>query len=263
MFDKTGTLTSCKLRVVHVATWTRAVPDLSPRGGSPKVTAEARRLLRVVASAESASEHPIGRTLCEHARGLGISLSEPENFSASPGLGLSCHVDGEAVLVGNRAWLATHGISLRPSHESDLASHEAVGRTCVLVAAGGALAGMVALADTIKPDAAPMLRTLRHWRIETYLVSGDHGATVGHVAATLGVPSENVFAEVKPPDPATAPPTAPVCDTFLIWQVKPAEKAEKVAQLQMEGHVVAMVGDGINDAPALAQVPWVCVRVFR
>ena len=206
VFDKTGTLTSCKLRVVHVATWTRAAPDFTPRGGSPTVTAEARRLLRVVASAESASEHPIGRTLCEHARGLGVSIAEPEQFTTSPGLGLSCHVDGEAVLVGNRAWLATHGISLRPSHESDLASHEAVGRTCVLVASGGALAGMVALEDTVKPDAAPMLRTLRHWRIETYLVSGDHGATVGHVAATLGVPPENVFAEVKPTRPSSSSP---------------------------------------------------------
>ena len=153
VFDKTGTLTSCRLRVVHVTAWNvgefgRNSPRNSPRAADD----DTQQLLRVVASAESASEHPIGRALCEHASGLGIARTEPEGFAACPGLGLSCRVDGEPVLIGNRGWLSRHDVALTPSHEADLASHESIGHTCVLVATGGALAGMIALEDTVAID---------------------------------------------------------------------------------------------------------------
>jgi len=214
VFDKTGTLTSCQLEVCDVNVW-----------GS---TATAEELLSLVASAESLSEHPIGRAIYHHAKAAGLRLVQPASFQACAGQGLSCRVADASLVIGNREWLLRHGFTLNKAQEGSVAPLEARGHTVVLVAMEGELTGMVALSDKTKPEAAAAIAQLQMWGMDVWMVSGDNSRTASHVAEQLKI--KNVFAEAKPTD-----------------------KSEKIQELQRKGRVVAMVGDGINDAPALAQ----------
>ena len=184
-------------------------------------------LLRLVAAAERGSEHPLARAIVEGAEGRGVVLGEASEFEAVPGHGLRATVEGHSLLIGNARLLESDGISA-DGHGDRAASLAAEGKTAMLVAVDGRPAGVVAAADKLKPSAPAAIAALRELGLEAALISGDNRATAEAVAAELGI--DRVFAEVLP-----------------------ADKADYVKRLQAEGKRVAMVGDGVNDAPALAQ----------
>ena len=204
--DKTGTLT------LGTPALTDAVDD---------------ELLRLVASAEQGSEHPLAAAVVDAARDRGLALSEPTAFEAIAGHGLVATVDGRSVAVGNARLLDRLGIAADElGARADALAGE--GKTAMYVAVDGRAAGLIAAADQIRPSAAAAIAALKALGLEVALISGDNRRTAEAVARELGI--ARVFAEVLP-----------------------ADKASYVAALQREGKRVAMVGDGVNDAPALAQ----------
>jgi len=212
VLDKTGTITK------GAPSLTDVVPVGSP--------SEAE-LLRLVASAERASEHPLARAIVRGAEERGIRLPEPREFQSVTGKGIRAIVDGREVLAGNRRLLADAGIGTsRLEGEAQRLAEE--GKTPMLVALDGAPAGVVAVADTLKDDSAAAVRALKRLGIEVVMITGDNRRTAAAIARQVGI--ERVLAEVLPQD-----------------------KALEVRRLQDEGKLVGMVGDGINDAPALAQ----------
>lgn len=185
------------------------------------------QILRWVASAEKRSEHPLGEAVVETAFQKGIDPPDPENFETAPGLGISASVDGHRVLVGNQEWMqkqSIHTDDLEPRMEE--LSQE--GKTVMLVALDGKITGILAVADTLKENSPSVIKELRDAGIETVMLTGDNRQTGEAVGKQVGV--DHVIAEVLPED-----------------------KAEEVQRLQEQGKLVAMVGDGINDAPALAR----------
>jgi Cu+-exporting ATPase len=223
LFDKTGTLTKGALEVGVVATW------------APGMSHDA--LLRLASSAECHSEHPIGQAVVSAARSRNLAFGAVSNFMTASGLGLTCAVDGLPLLLGNRAWLLQHGHALNAQQEADAAKREGLGETVILLAVDGVVAGMLALSDVLQTDSEAVVDRLTQMGIEVWMATGDNYRTAAHVAYQLGIPGGRVLADAKP-----------------------REKREKVAELQAAGHVVAMVGDGVNDAPALAEVSCgVCV----
>ncbi|MCM8748255.1 heavy metal translocating P-type ATPase [Thermomicrobiaceae bacterium CFH 74404] len=210
-FDKTGTLTEGK----------PALAGCHALAGTPS------DLLKLAASAEHPSEHPLARAIVSAARQQGIRLSEPEGFVAEPGRGVRARVEGHDVLVGTSRFLAEQGIDLTPLHPL-VERVQREGQTAVLVAIDGQAAGVLGLADRVKADARATIEAFRRRGIEPILLSGDHRRVVNAVAAAAGI--EVVRAEMLP-----------------------ADKAAAIRELQHGGVRVAMVGDGINDAPALMQ----------
>lgn len=217
VLDKTGTLTEGRPQLTDVVIVTesahaRMVED---------------ELLRLVAAAEQGSEHPLARAIVEGARARGLELVAAEQFEAITGKGLRARVAGRALLAGNAALLADAGIdmALLTGAAERLAT---AGKTPMFIAVDGSPAGIIAVADTVKPSARLLIPRLRRAGIEAAMITGDTRRTAEAVARELGI--ERVFAEVLPRD-----------------------KAEYVRRLQAEGKRVAMVGDGVNDAPALAQ----------
>lgn len=213
IFDKTGTLTVGQPRVVEVVAAGTAITEAD--------------LLRLVASAEQSSEHPLAQAVVDQARERGLALSAATGFEAIPGHGLRATVDGHAVLVGNRALLGDRQVVLDGLAERG-ARLEGAGRTVVYAAIDGAAGGLIAIADAVRPSAKQAVAALTALGVEVAMLTGDNRATAERVAAELGITT--VFAEVLP-----------------------EQKADKVKSLQTRGMLVAMVGDGINDAPALAQ----------
>lgn len=184
-------------------------------------------MLYYAASVEKDSEHPIGAAIVARARQAGLKPEDPEEFESFSGLGVRAKAGGKEVLLGNRRMMEENSVDLKEIEEraSKLASK---GMTVVYVAVGGAAAGAVAVSDTLKEDAAETVRKLNAEGIEVVMLTGDTRRTAEHMASEAGI--HRVFAEVMPDD-----------------------KTNKIKELQQEGQVVAMVGDGINDAPALAQ----------
>jgi len=211
VLDKTGTLTEGKPQLTAVVA----------RG------IEENELLRLAASAEGGSEHPLARAIVDGALTRSITVPAAESFVSVAGMGLEAAVDGRKLLVGNRKLMEDRGLSLDGllQEATDLAQR---GNTPMYVAVDGRLAGIVAVADTIKPTAHRTVERLKELGLEPVMMTGDNERTATSIASQLGV--DRVFAEVLP-----------------------ADKARYVKQLQDEGNVVAMVGDGVNDAPALAQ----------
>ncbi|MDQ2699327.1 MAG: heavy metal translocating P-type ATPase, partial [Actinomycetota bacterium] len=212
VLDKTGTLTEGRpvlTDVVPAAGWTED------------------DLLRLAAGAEVGSEHPLSEAIVEGARERGIAIPTADSFHAIAGHGIEATVEGRAVLVGNARLLDGHGIAVRDLGDRAATLAEA-GRTAVFVAIDGQPAGLIAVADAIKPTAREAIRRFREAGIEVAMMTGDNRRTAQAVAGQLGI--ERVFADVLP-----------------------EQKAAFVSTLQKEGKRVAMVGDGINDAPALAQ----------
>jgi len=213
VFDKTGTLTEGKPKVVSI----------SRPGDSPTISED--ELLRLAASLERASEHPLAAAIVLKANERKLSLSEPANFQSAPGQGVRGTVDGNSVAVGNMA-LMKHIGAVGP-HEPVLVLQPG-GSTSVLVAVDDRFAGSIAIADPAKISAYNALRELRAQGIRLVMLTGDTQATAQETAQLLKI------------------------DDFKA-EVLPAQKAEIVGSLQSEGRIVAMAGDGINDAPALAQ----------
>jgi Cu2+-exporting ATPase len=212
VLDKTGTLTEGK----------PALTDVVVTDGTND-----NDLLRLVASAERGSEHPLAEAIVAGARERGLALTDATQFEAIAGHGIRATVDGYIVLAGNRKLISDNGIDLTPVEEQAVVLAEA-GKTPMFVALDGRVAGLVAVADTIKPTAAETIRRLKELGIQAVMITGDNKRTAEAVARQLGI--ERFFAEVLP-----------------------ADKARHVQELQAEGRRVAMVGDGVNDAPALAQ----------
>jgi Cu+-exporting ATPase len=213
VFDKTGTLTEGKPKVVAIS-----AAEISP-------TISENDLLRLAASLERASEHPLGAAMVVKANELKLNLSEPANFQSVPGQGIRGTVDGKTVAVGNIA-LMKQTAAFGQQNAMTLARPG--GSTTIFVAVDGRYVGNISVADPLKASTATALRELKAQGIKLVMLTGDNQATAQEIARTLGI--EDFKAEVLP-----------------------AQKAEIVKSLQNEGRVVAMAGDGINDAPALAQ----------
>ncbi|MCC6856759.1 MAG: copper-translocating P-type ATPase, partial [Microbacteriaceae bacterium] len=213
VLDKTGTITHGK----------PAVTDIIPAAAGPLDESE---LVRLAASAEQHSEHPLAAAIVREAAARGLSLTEPIGFQAVVGHGVEATVDGHVVLVGKAALLAQR--SIRSVLAEKAAGLAALGRTPMYVAVDGREAGIIAVADTVRPESKDAIATMHALGLRVVMMTGDNQRTAEAVASQVGV--DVVFADVLPRD-----------------------KADKVKALQAEGHVVGMVGDGINDAPALAQ----------
>ncbi|XP_056605938.1 copper-transporting ATPase 2 isoform X2 [Triplophysa dalaica] len=267
MFDKTGTITNGVPQVTRVLVlWDRAKLPL-------------RKVLAVVGTAEASSEHPLGTAVARHCKEeLGSeTLGYCYDFQAVPGCGISCKVsnienllqnnpethetDGSkrtsasiltlhgattdessllvetdtgsdcpsySVLIGNRSWMKRNGLEVTADVDDAMSSHETKGQTAILVAIDGVLCAMLAIADTVKTESALAVRTLSSMGIEVFMITGDNRRTARAIATQVGI--RTVFAEVLP-----------------------SHKVAKVQELQERGLKVAMVGDGVNDSPALAQ----------
>lgn len=213
IFDKTGTLTEGQPQVVEVMA-----------AGNPLSQDE---LLRLVASAEQSSEHPLAQAVVDKAKAQKLALEATTGFEAIPGHGMKATVAGKTLLVGNRKLMRDNQIAL-DGHEEHAASLEGAGRTVVYAALDGQFAGLIAIADAVRPNAKLAVEKLTSMGVQVAMLTGDNRATAERIAGELGI--KTVFAEVLP-----------------------GQKADKVKELQSQGKFVAMVGDGINDAPALAQ----------
>jgi Cu+-exporting ATPase len=212
LFDKTGTLTRGQPVVTDVV----AAPFSSPE-----------EVLRLAASAEYNSEHPLGEAVVRAAQERQLELSRASDFSAIPGRGVEALVNGKQVCLGNLRLMEERGLSL-DSLETKAAELLEAGKTVMFLSWDGGVAGIIALADTLKPGAREAVQMLRNMGVETVMLTGDNLRTAEAIAREAGI--DHVLAEV-PPD----------------------HKADQVRKLQQQGKIVAMVGDGINDAPALAQ----------
>ncbi len=213
VLDKTGTITSGR----------PVLTDVVPSPGSAVTETQ---LLRLAASAEQSSEHSLAAAIVRGALERGASLAEPSSFRAVVGHGIEAVVDGRAVLIGTAAHLTQRGIS--PGMEARAAELAAQGRTAMYVAIDGREAGLIAVADRVRPESRDAIQRLRSMGVRVVMMTGDNRRTAQAVADQVGI--DEVFAEVLPKD-----------------------KSERVQALQSQGLVVGMVGDGINDAPALAQ----------
>ena len=209
--DKTGTLTEGKPRLQKVV----VLSEL----GEPEI-------LRLAASLERSSEHPLAEAIIKGAEEKDIDLAKVENFESVTGKGVEGTIDGRKVLLGNTKLMDDNGIDIAQSKEAD--ELRTAGQTVMFVAVDGKLAGLVGVADTIKESAKEAVEELHRQKIEVVMMTGDNAKTAKAVARKLGI--DKVFADVLP-----------------------EQKAEKVKELQAQGKIVAMAGDGVNDAPALAQ----------
>ncbi len=213
VFDKTGTLTRGQPRVTDV------VPVSNP--------VSTKDILTMAAAAEKRSEHHLSEAIVGRAEEDGISVPEVETFTAIPGKGVEAGYNGTTVLVANRRLLADRGVETGAAEEA-VARLEAEGKTVVLVATDGKVVGVIGIADTAKDSAAETVSWLKQRGKQVIMITGDNRRSAESTARSLGI--DRVLAEVLPED-----------------------KAAEVRSLQEQGHLVAMVGDGVNDAPALAQ----------
>jgi Cu+-exporting ATPase len=235
VLDKTGTITEGRPVVTDVVV---AQPALAPvatgandagdrnGNGTPPAGAE-HEVLRLAASAERGSEHPLGEAIVRAAQERGVSLAQVDQFQAVPGHGITAVVDGHVVLLGNLKLMRDWSIAVGDV-ETAVERLQGEGKTAMVVATDGVALGVVAVADTVKPTSQAAVAALHQLGIQVAMLTGDNARTAEAIAQQVGI--DRVLAEVLPQD-----------------------KVNEVERLQDEGRVVAMVGDGINDAPALAQ----------
>lgn len=210
VFDKTGTITK----------------------GEPELTdimsfgLDEREALRIIASVEKSSEHPLGQAIVKRAEEDKLDFYKPEGFSAIAGMGIRAIVEGDTILVGNRRLMNENKIDVKP-FEADLSKLEEEGKTAMLMAKNNEIAAIVAVADTIKESSLNAINELKDMGIDIYMITGDNERTAKAIGRQVGI--SNIYADVLPEN-----------------------KAEVIEEIKTKGKDVAMVGDGINDAPALA-----------
>jgi Cu+-exporting ATPase len=214
VLDKTGTVTTGSMSLVDVVAAAGTTVD---------------DVLRLAGALEDASEHPIGRAVADGARRAGLALPTVDGFANVQGLGVTGEVEGRAVVVGRERFLTERSMTVDADVRRAKDVAEAAGCTPVLVGWDGAARGVLVVADAVKPTSAVAIAELRALGLRPVLLTGDNARAAGTVAATVGIPAEGVIADVLPED-----------------------KVAVVRRLQEHG-VVAMVGDGVNDAAALAQ----------
>lgn len=214
VFDKTGTLTEGKPSVTDIHT-------------IPESKIDAKELLRLAAIAEAGSEHPLGQAIVRKGKERNV-IPNPDTSEAISGRGLRAMYQGHVVLVGTRKLMTENGITISEEIESKLLDFENMGKTAVLVAIDSKLSGILALADTVKESARKAIDNLKSKGKEVIMLTGDNERTAKSIASQLGIDR-------------------------VIAQVLPQEKEQVILGLKSEGKIVAMVGDGINDAPALAR----------
>ncbi len=212
IFDKTGTITHGKPEVTDIVTQNGFSEDM---------------VLKFAASAEKGSEHPLARAILQAAEARQIAIHNPRNFQAIRGKGVIATVEGEVVLIGTRHLMQENHIDVAKV-EPDLLALEKQAKTAMLVAISGKLAGIIAVADTIKPDAIKTIQKLHEMGIQTAMITGDNAITARVIAEKVGI-------------------------DVVVAEVLPDGKVQKVRELQQQNAPVAFVGDGINDAPALTQ----------
>ena len=212
VFDKTGTITNGTPVVTDVVTADNTDADA---------------LVRLAASLEVASEHPLGEAIVAKAKEQGATFDEVTNFEAIPGFGIKGHVGETLIFLGNEKWMRENGLANEAMNEKANRFAEQ-GKTPLYIGYNDAVQGLIVVADTVKESSARAIQTLHEMGIQVAMMTGDHERTAQAIAAEVGI--DRVFSEVLPQD-----------------------KANYVSKLQEEGYIVAMVGDGINDAPALAQ----------
>jgi len=253
VFDKTGTLTKGEMELTDVVVFDGdghpvtdgggPAADGGPASGASGSSSDRRSdggqlsardrlseedVLRLAATAESGSEHPLARAIVDGARERGIDVSDPDDFKNVPGHGIKATVGDSEVLVGNRKLLRDNGIDPSPAQET-MERLENEGKTAMLVSYEGELVGVVADADTIKESATESVSQLQERGVDVMMITGDNERTARAVAEQVGIDPENVHAEVLPED-----------------------KSDAVETIQDDGRKAMMVGDGVNDAPALA-----------
>jgi Cu+-exporting ATPase len=216
VLDKTGTITKGK-------------PELTDTVLSDQysVISGTDDLLRLTASVEKVSEHPLAQAIVEGARARSLVLAEVTDFEAIPGHGVSAKVEGRSILIGNLKLMNRENIALGSLEEKSKSLADD-GKTPMFIALDGKAAGIIAVADTVKEDSAEAIKALQSMGIEVVMITGDNRRTAEAIARRVGV-------------------------TRVLAEVLPEDKANNIHLLQAEGKKVAMVGDGINDAPALAQ----------
>ncbi|PAQ13431.1 copper-translocating P-type ATPase [Bacillaceae bacterium SAOS 7] len=199
--------------------------------GKPEVTdfeAMDEEVLSLLASAEKQSEHPLAEAIVRYAEEQGVQMIAPTAFEAIPGHGIQAEIAGKKVLVGSRKWMKENDVDFHPYKEK-MFQLEEQGKTAMLISVDQRLSGLIAVADTIKETAKQAIEHLVKEGIDVYMLTGDNSRTAKAIGQEVGIQEAHIFAEVLPQD-----------------------KAHKVEELQAKGFVVGMVGDGINDAPALA-----------
>jgi len=211
-FDKTGTLTHGNLAVSDVISFDTGMSD--------------NDLLSLTASAESYSEHPLGKAIVTHAKELGVTIQPISDFRMIPGKGVSAGVGGRNVLCGSSSWLRENSVEIGDNISASLERLRKQGKATVLVSNGGNCKGIVALSDTLRAAAKNMVQELKQTRATAVLLTGDNRQAADYFAEQVGI--ESVYAELLP-----------------------AQKVERIQELQKEGRNVCMIGDGVNDAPAL------------
>lgn len=211
IFDKTGTITKGQPEVTEIISFS----DFSQE-----------EILRIAASVEKTSEHPLGQSIVKKGEKELLTLSEPESFMAIPGKGLQAKFEGKEILIGNRKLMQENNIDIE-EREDELMKLQNDGKTAMLIAIDGQLSGIIAVADQIKETSIRAIKELQEMGLEVYMITGDNEGTAKAIAKQVGI--VNILADVLPEN-----------------------KAAKVEELKAKGKHVGMVGDGINDAPALA-----------
>jgi Cu+-exporting ATPase len=214
VLDKTGTITEGKPAVVDIIAMTN-------NPGDPM------QLLKTAASAEKGSEHPLGKAIVLAAQARGLDLWEPKNFKAHGGLGVEATIDSRRIRIGKPKWFDDFGTELDGAAER-IADLQQQGKTVMVIEAEEKLIGLIAVADTLKPESATAIRDLHNQGLKVAMLTGDNVQTARAIGTKVDI--DEIYAEVRP-----------------------EEKSEQIRNIQASGSRVGMVGDGINDAPALAQ----------
>jgi len=213
VLDKTGTITMGKPAVTDIIPFDAALRN--------------EDILKLAASVEKGSEHPLGKAIVNEAKKRSLDLGEPENFKASGGFGVEAQIDGRTVRVGKPKWFAEIGIDITAG-EDKINQLQSEGKTVMVLVRGNKLSGLISVSDTIKPESKEAIAELHKQGLKVVMLTGDNLQTAQTIASQVNI--DQIFAEVRPD-----------------------EKSLKIKELQEMGSKVGMVGDGINDAPALAQ----------